>query len=311
MKAARYGTPDVIEPFDVELPPPEAGQVTIAVRAAGVNPTDWKGIAGGSYGGDDASALPKAVGYEVAGTISAIGPDTEIASGGGAVGDAVIAFRVTGGYTEALNVPAEDVFAKPAALDFPAAANLLLVGATAADMLHVTGVASGETVLVHGASGGTGASVLQQAAHLGAHVIGTASEHNAELLRRFGATPVSYGDGLEQRVRDLAPEGVDAALDCVGTPEAIAVSLALVHNRDRIVTIVAQQEAATAGIRIIGGRQPASLAYRASVRQRLVDLAADGRLLVPVSRTYPLREAARALEFLKQGHPGGKLALIP
>ena len=311
MMAARYGDPDVLEPYEVDVPPPGRGEVTIAVRAAGVNPTDWKGITGGAYAGDDPAALPKPVGYEVAGTITAIGPDTRIASGGGAEGDFVLAYRITGGYAEAVTVSAADVFAVPEGLDAPEAANLLLVGTTAAQMLAVTGVRAGETVLVHGASGATGVSVLQQAAEVGVRVIGTASEHNGDLLRRFGAEPVGYGDGLEQRVRDLAPDGVAAALDCVGTDEAVDVSLALVADRARIVTIAAAPRAERDGFRFIGGTQPASKAFRDGARQRLIDLAARRRLVVPVARTFPLHEAGAALTFLRQAHPGGKLALIP
>ena len=311
MKAARYGAPDVLEPFDVDVPAPGPGEVTIAVSAAGVNPTDWKSIAGDTYGDDDPAALPRPVGYEVAGTITAIGPRTRIASGSGTVGDPVIAYRITGGYSEAVTVAASDVFARPDTLDAPAAANLLLVGTTGAQMLSVTGVRADETILVHGASGAVGVSVLQQAAALGARVIGTASARNGELLRRFGAEPVVYGPGLEQRVRDLAPEGVSAALDCAGTDEAADVSTALVADHRRIVTIVVGSRAARDGLRLIGGRQPESKAFRDGARQRLVDLAAGGQLVVPVARTFPLREAAAALTLLKQGSRGGKLALVP
>ena len=311
MIAASYGAPEVLRPFDLELPPPAPGEVTIRVRAAGVNPTDWKGITGGAYGGSDPAALPKRVGYEVAGVIEAIGADTEIASGGGAVGDEVLAFRIVGGYAEALNVPATAVFAKPTGLGFPQAANLLLVGTTAAQMLDVTRVVGGDTVLVHGASGATGVSVLQQAALIGARVIGTASERNFDVVRRFGGEPVRYGDGLEQRVRDLAGGPVSAALDCVGTDEAVDVSLALVADRSRIVTIAAPQRADADGFPWIVGSQPESVRFRDAARPRLVALAAEGRLEVPMARTFPLREAAAALEFLKGEHPGGKLALIP
>ena len=311
MKAARYGGPDVLEPFDVDVPAPGPGEVTIAVSAAGVNPTDWKSIAGDTYGDNDPAALPRPVGYEVAGTITAIGPRTRIASGSGAVGDPVIAYRITGGYSEAVTVPASDVFARPDTLNAPAAANLLLVGTTGAQMLSVTGVHADETILVHGASGAVGVSVLQQAAALGARVIGTASERNGELLRRFGAEPVVYGPGLEQRVRDLAPDGVSAALDCAGTDEAADVSTALVADHRRIVTIVVGSRAARDGLRLIGGRQPESKVFRDGARQRLVDLAAAGQLVVPVARTFPLREAAAALTLLKQGSRGGKLALVP
>ena len=112
------------------------------------------------------------------------------------------------------------MFAKPPGLDHPSAANLLLAGTTAAEMLHVTGVRAGETVVVHGASGAVGVSVLQQARELGVRCVGTASEHNFDTVRRFGGEPVVYGDGLADRLRAAAPDGFAAALDTVGTDEA-------------------------------------------------------------------------------------------
>lgn len=305
--AREYGDLDVFEQIEREVPDPGPGEVTIAVRAAGMNPADYKHVARGG----DPAALPVAVGYEVAGVLTAVGPGTEIASGGGAVGDEVLAFRISGGYASAVTVPAAAVFAKPATLSFEEASGLLLAGATAAEMLDVTAVAAGETVLVHGASGAVGVSLLQQAALLDVRVIGTASERTADVVRRFGGEPVTYGPGLEQRVRTLAPEGIAAALDTVGTDEAVDVSLTLVPDRSRIVSIAAMGRAAADGYRVIGGAMPASAAFRDAIRPHLIALAADGRLVVPIARTFPLAEAREALTLLKTGHPGGKLALIP
>lgn len=305
--ATTWGGPETWEYAEVETPKPGKGEVTIAVRAAGVNPADYKHVASPR----DGVELPVPIGYEVSGVIAAIGPDTEIASGGGAVGDPVVAFRISGGYATEVTVPAKDVFAKPARLSDEEAANLLLVGTTAAQMLDVTDVRPGETILVHGASGAVGVSILQQAAELGARVIGTASESSFARVRRFGGLPVAYGPGLAERVTEAAQGTVAAALDTVGTDEAVDVSLQLVPDRVRIVTIVAAQRAQQEGFHAVFGAQPESQAYRDSVRARLLELAAEGRLQVPVSRTYPLAEAPDALAFLKQGHPGGKLALLP
>jgi NADPH:quinone reductase-like Zn-dependent oxidoreductase len=305
--ATDFGGLEVFDLVEVEVPAPGEGEVTIDVRAAGMNPADYKHIASGS----DRSLLPASIGYEVAGVIAAVGPNTQIASGGGSIGDEVLAFRIAGGYATSVTVPARDVFAKPAKLSFPEAANLLLAGATASEMLQVTGVAAGDTVLVHGASGAVGVSVMQQATLLGARVIGTASEKSFAVVERFGAEPVGYGDGLEERIRQLAPNGIDAALDTVGTDEAVQVSLALVGDLARIVTIAAANQASEHGFRMIGGSMPASAAYRSSIRAHLIGLAADGSLVVPVARTFPLTDAIAALELLQGGHPGGKLALIP
>lgn len=308
MRAAQYGGPDQIQAYHDDVPPAGAGQVTIQVRAVGVNPTDFKGIAG--YRGRDETKLPLPLGYEVAGVISAIGEGTQIASGGGAVGDAVLAFRVTGGYADLITVPASDVFAKPDTLDFPSAANLFLVGTTAADMLRVVPAEAGQTVLIHGASSAVGVSLLQQLALIGVRAIGTASERNFDTVRRFGGEPTTYGDGLEQRLRELAPDGFDAAYDCVGTDEAVDVSLALV-SKDRLVTIAAFQRAPKDGFAAVGGGDAASGAFRDEVRAHLVQLAAEGTLVVPVAKTYPLSQTIEALQFLADQHPGGKIALIP
>ena len=302
--AARPGGLEVLALVPVDVAAPSTGEVTIDVRAAGINPADYKRITNGDF------TEPATIGFEVSGVISALGPDTRLASGDGAVGDEVLAFRVSGGYASKLTVPAADVFAKPAALDHPAAANLLLAGTTAAEMLDVTGVAPGETVVVHGASGAVGVSVLQQARLIGARVIGTAGPSSFDRVRRFGATPVAYGDGLQSRLRELAPEGVAAALDTVGTDEAVDVSLELVADRDRIVTIAARHRAQQDGIRMIGGSMPASAAFRDHARARLIELAGEGSLVVPIAATYPLAEAREALALLQTGHPGGKLALL-
>ncbi|PUA78982.1 threonine ammonia-lyase IlvA [Nocardioides currus] len=304
--ATRPGGLDVFSFEAYDAAPPRPGEVTIAVRAAGMNPADAKHVARG-----DEADFPRGVGYEVAGVVSALGEDTEIASGPVAVGDEVLAFRISGGWSSEVTVPARDVFAKPASLTFGEAANLLLAGCTASEMLHVTGVREGDTILVHGASGAVGVSVLQQAAMLGARVIGTASASSADVVRAYGATPVTYGDGLEQRVREAAPDGVAAALDCVGTDEAVDVSLALVADRGRIVTIAAPARASSEGFTAIAGSMPASAAYRDSVRADLVRLAGEGRLVVPVARTFPLADAMAATELLMGGHPGGKLVLSP
>ncbi len=307
--ASEFGGPEVLTLEEFEVGAPGPGEVTIEVRAVGVNPTDFKRFAG--FYGTDRSMLPVYPGAELAGVISAIGPGTTIASGGGAVGDEVLAFRVSGSYASAITMPAADVFAKPTALGFPEAANLLLVGATASDALNVTGVGAGDTILIHGASGAVGVSAIQQARLLGARVIGTASERNFAVIERFGGEPIAYGDGLEQRVRALAPGGMDVAIDAVGTDEAVRVSLAVVSDRKRIVTIAAAPRAKEFGFTAIGGGSAASATYRDAVRGQLIALAAAGKLLVPIARTFPLGEAVAALELLKGGHPGGKLALIP
>ncbi|MEW1961952.1 NADP-dependent oxidoreductase [Microbacterium sp. NPDC077644] len=305
--ATQWGSPEQWDLLEHEPPLPGAGEVTVRVHAAGVNPADAKHVAAPRAG----MQLPVPIGYEISGVVTAVGPGTKIGSGAVAVGDEVLAFRVRGGYADEVTIPAEKAFHKPARLTHPEAANLLLAGTTAAQMLAVTQAAEGETILLHGASGAVGVSVLQQAALRGIRVIGTASATRADEVRRFGGVPVLYGDGLAQRVRDIAGGPVAAALDAVGTDEAVDVSLDLVHDRSRIVTIAAAARAQAEGFSWIVGSQPESTRFRDEVRAELIGLAARGDLVVPMAGTYPLADAREALRVVAAGHPGGKIALIP
>lgn len=305
--ARSWGPPEGWALTEFEAPAPSSGEVTIRVHAAGVNPADAKHVAAPRAG----AVLPVFPGYEVSGEIVAIGPDARIGSGSAAPGDEVIAFRISGGYATEATVPAAKVFAKPRTLSHAQAANLLLAGTTGAEMLAVTGASPGETILLHGASGAVGVSVLQQAALRGIRVIGTTSDERADVVRDFGGEPVRYGPGLADRVRRLARGPVSAALDAIGTDEAVDVSLELVPDRARIVTIAAPARAARDGFLAIAGSMPASARFRDEVRSELIALAQNGDLTVPVARTLPLAEAPEAHRLLATGHPGGKLALIP
>ncbi|WP_223628131.1 NADP-dependent oxidoreductase [Microbacterium sp. EST19A] len=305
--ARAWGAPESWDFAAYEPSAPAEGEVTIRVRAAGVNPADAKHFAAPRAGLE----FPVPIGYEVSGELTEIGPDTVIGSGAAVVGDEVVAFRVRGGYATEVTVPAEKAFAKPTTLTHPEAANLLLVGTTAAEMLAVTGAAPGETILLHGASGAVGVSVLQQARLRGIRVIGTAGEERFDEVRRLGGIPVRYGAGLADRVRDAAGGPIAAALDAVGTDEAVDVSLDLVADRGRIVTIAAFGRAEADGILAIAGSMPASTRFRDEVRGELVALAQNGDLVVPVARTFALHDAPEAHRLLATGHPGGKLALIP
>jgi NADPH:quinone reductase-like Zn-dependent oxidoreductase len=171
----------------------------------------------------------------------------------------------------------------------------------------------GDTVLVHGAAGGVGQMLVQLAVAGGARVIGTAGSSGAELVQRLGGEPVRYGDGLAERVRELAPDGVTAAVDAVGTDEALEVSLALVPDRQRIATIANFARGAQAGIRVLGngpGADPGT-ELRDAARLRLTELAAAGRLEVVVAGTFPLEDVADAHREGMSGHSHGKLALVP
>lgn len=309
--APSYGGPEVLEVVDVEVPAPSAGQVTVEVRAAGINPVDHK-IFGGLMGADE-SQLPRRVGLEVAGVVTAVGDDATGPAGPVNVGDEVIGYPVSGGYAASVTVPATSVLPKPAALSFEEAAGLSLTGVTAYHLLEATGVASGDTVLVHGVAGGVGLTLAQLAVDRGATVIGTARPDRHEDLRGYGIIPVAYGEGLADRVRELAPDGVDVALDTVGTDEAVEVSLELVADKQRIATIAAFGRAADDGIQLLGGGPGADPGTEIRDRGRLVlvDRVEQGRLRVVVARSFPLEQAAEAVALVAEGHAGGKVVLVP
>jgi NADPH:quinone reductase-like Zn-dependent oxidoreductase len=309
--APEYGEPSVLEFVEVEVAEPQEGEVTIAVRAAGVNPADLKQLRG-VYGRNEAS-LPLRLGSEVAGVVTAVGPDAIGPLGPIAVGDEVVGFRVSGGYAEALTVKASAVLPKPSSLGWEQAAGLLATAVTAFHLLEATGVTAGDRVLVHGASGGVGLIAVQLAKLRGAEVVGTASAANQDLVRRHGAQPVVYGPGLADRVRAIFPQGVDVALDTVGTDEAVDGSAELVADHARVGTIAAFVRGGELGFKLLGsgpGADPGS-AIRMSARAELLELAGAGKLEVLVGRTFPLAEAAAALELIGSGHPGGKVILLP
>lgn len=305
--AEQPGGPEVLELREVDVPAPGPGEVRIKVRAIGVNPVDLKQRSGFRY--SEAAPFPFTPGNEIAGTVIDSGDQVS----GLEPGTDVLAFRVKGGYASEIVVPARDVFVKPPTLPFDQAAGLLLTGVTAVHALTKVGVGEDgrqDTVLVHGASGSVGQTLIQLAVARGARVIGTAGRRNHEMLRQLGAEPVEYGDGLLERVQAIATP--TAAIDLAGTQEAFDVSLALVP-RERVTTIVGGPTAERAGIQKIGGGPGADpgVELRAQARQGLVDLAAEGRLRVRVVRTFPLSEAAEAHRFVGEGHAAGKVILLP
>ena len=308
--AAAYGGPEVLSVVEIEVPRPGPGEVTIEVRAAGINPIDYKLYSGAL--GRSAENLPMRLGLEVAGVITAVGPDAVGPAGLLSVGDEVIAYPVEGGYATAVTVPTSGVVPKPAELSWEQASGLLLVGATAVHAVTVVEVGAGDTVLVHGGSGAVGLLAVQLSLALGATVVATAGERNQPLLRDVGAVPLTYGPGLLDRVRQAAPSGITAVIDAVGTDEAIDVSLDVAPERSRIVSIAAFHRGDT-GIKLIGhgpGGDPGT-GIRSNAWLRLLPLVATGKLTPLAVKTYPLTDAAQAHALLGQGHPDGKLVLIP
>jgi NADPH2:quinone reductase len=301
--ASAYGGPEVLKVIDLPAGRPGAGEVVIAVRAAGVNPIDQKRYSGAF--GTDPAQLPMRLGSEVAGVVAEVGPGVTEAS----PGDEVIGYRVDGGYASELIAPVGSLTLKPPALGWAEASGLMLTGATAWHCLAATSVVGGETVLIHGGSGGVGTMAVQLAVGRGATVIATASPARHEFLRELGAIPVGYGPGLADRLRQAAPEGISAAVDMIGTDEAVDVSLELVPDHARIVTIVTSARSRAAGIKSLGGGPGADpgTEIRDAARAQLARLAGEGSLKVFV----PLAEAAEAHRAIGTKHVQGKIALLP
>jgi len=305
--ATAYGGPEVLRLVDVDPGRPGPAEVVLEVRAAGVNPADWKSYSGAW--GTDPDKLPLRLGFEASGVVVAVGREVLDVE----VGDEVIAYPVIGAYAGRVRVAATALVPKPSAMSWEKAGGIMVVGAAAAHALEVTGVGAGDTVLVHGASGGVGAMVVQLAHAKGARVIGTAGPANHDYLTDLNATPVAYGPGLVERVRGVAPKGVTAAIDTVGTSEALDSSVALVSNRRRIATIAGFGRGAELGVQLLGnavGADPGT-AVRRAARPRLVRLWEAGALDVRVGATFHLADAARAHRAGIEGRVQGKIVLLP
>lgn len=287
----------------VELPEPKVapGEVLIRVRAAGVNPVDWK-LASGGLDPIMEVEFPLIPGWDVAGVVEAVGLDTtEYAVGDEVYGYVRKDWVKNGSYAELVAASTRMIAPKPVTLSWQGAAGVPLAGLTAYQSVKRVGVGSDDTVLIHAASGGVGSFGVQIAVALGARVIGTASERNHDYLRSLGAEPVVYGDGLIDRVRALAPDGVDAVLDFAGGGVA-ELSLPLVGEAERVVSIV------DGGILERGGHQ---LWVRPDSDDlaELARLADEGKLTVHVEREFPLAEAAEAWRLSATERTRGKIVL--
>jgi len=298
MKAVRFsqfGGPEVLEIVDLPDPHPGPGQVRIAVRAAGVNPSDWK-----KRKGLMDEELPQTMGHEAAGIVDELGKGvTDVA-----VGDRVFGFSAEGTAQAELAV-LSDYAPIPPSLDFPGAAALPAAVETATRALDQLGAESGSTLLINGASGSVGSAAVQLAVVRGARVIGTASAANHSYLRSLGAEPVAYGEGFAGRVRALAPGGVDVALDVAGSgvlPELIELAGGAGH----VVTIADFAGAQEYGVTFSRGDAGRAIYALGEIGE----LIESGRFSLPVTQTFPLAEVAEAHQVSEQGHVRGKLVLL-
>ena len=295
---SRYGAPDVLAVTSTDIPQPGPGQVLIRVRAVAVNPIDLK-IRSGRMDGIFPVRFPVLPGWDVAGVVEAAGD-----SAGPGRGDEVFGVASVGGYSEyaLLDRPV----AKPDGLSWEGAASVISVGEAAFRVLKHLGLKAGQTLLILGAGGSVGTIAVQLAAARGITVIGTAAEGDLERLGGLGATAVRYGDGWADRVRSVAPGGVDAVFDAAGAG-LLADAIALAGDAARVITI-ADDNAADHGVRFTGA-DPADRAPEAL--PELAALMADGRLAVPIWRTYPLARAAQAHADLEARRNHGKIVLLP
>lgn len=306
MRAAVYDA--YTENFDDitvrEMPEPKLppASVLIEVRAAGVNPVDWK-LVGGHLDPVMPTQFPVTPGWDVAGVVVGLGFDTPEFS----IGDEVVAYARkdvlgTGTFAEKVAVPVRAVAAKPKSLSWEQAGGLPLAGGTALRTLESLGTIEGRTVLIHGASGGVGSFAVQIARAAGARVIGTASEANHDYLRGLGAEPVTYGDGMVERVLDTAGGKVDGVADFVGG--VLDETLAVLADGGSHAS-VADPSVAEHGGRYIWVRPDGTETARLGL------LADEGKLSVEVAKTYGLDEVAQAFKDSATGHVRGKLVIVP
>ncbi|SMH32656.1 NADPH:quinone reductase [Rathayibacter oskolensis] len=304
------GGPEVLEVVDAPEPEAPDDAVVVAVRAAGVNPIEWK-IRSGVRPSPPITS-PRRVGADGSGVITAVGARVP----GWSVGDEVVVTGAVGTYAASVVVAPECLDAKPAGLGFEEAAALGIPVGTAYQAVVSLGVEEGSTFVVHAGAGAVGQAAVQFARERGATVIATASPRNHDRLRELGAVPVAYGPGLLERLRAAAPDGVDRVLDAAGTDEALAASLALVADRQHVGTVVAGARAAELGIRAWSGGSPVPLTEQEQrLRREAVPLAVrlvvEGRFSVEIGPRLPLDEVAEAHRLSEDGHVRGKIVLVP
>jgi NADPH:quinone reductase-like Zn-dependent oxidoreductase len=296
----RYGGPEVLEYTDVPDPKVAQNSVLVRVRAAALNPADHLLQAGLGESHTDAW-FPVIPGWDVSGVVERVGAGvSEFAPGDEVIGYIRQDILHHGAYAELVSAPVETLMRKPRTASWPEAAGLPLAGLTAyRAIIQILNVQPGETVLIHGAAGGVGAVAAQLALAREAHVIGAASVGHQDFLRSIGVLPVAHGEGITDRVRALAPNGLDAVLDCVGKG-VLHTTANLGSSRMRACSIADGGP----GITTVFAR------LDRAVLTRLVEMVDEGKLRVPIAATYPLAQAAEAQAALKQPHPPGKYVLV-
>ncbi|WP_326812661.1 NADP-dependent oxidoreductase [Streptomyces scopuliridis] len=294
----RHGGPEVETFADRPTPSPGPGQLLVAVRAAGVNPVDWKLRGGYRRPGSPPASLPEALGSEAAGVVEEIGAGVE----GFAVGDAVFGSTLTGGYAEYTLLPVAITAHKPDALSFADAAVLPVAAATAYDAVRQADLPPGATLLITGAGGGVGVAAVQLARGSGLRVIGTASAGKKEFVESLGAVHVPPGPDLAARVRAVAPDGVDAVLDLVGG-DTLRAAAELLVDRTKLFSVADKATVPQLGGAVVVRQRTAA------VLDEVAKLVVSGALRPFVTRTFPLERADEALRAVEAGHVQGKIVI--
>lgn len=302
VRFAQYGGIDVLQVVDVEDPVPGPGQLLVRVRAAGINPGEAK-IREGLLHDRWPATFPSGQGSDLAGVVERVGDGVTAF----APGDEIIGYTDTrASHAELALVDAANATPKPPEVPWEVAGGLFVAGATAAAAVRAVGAAPGDTLVVAGAAGGVGSITVQLAARAGATVIGLAGEANHAWLREHGVVPVTYGDGVADRIRAAAPGGIDAFVDTVGGGY-VELALELGVAPERIDTIVDFGAVAEHGVKAEGNAAGAS----AATLRELAGLIAAGELEVPIAATYPLEQVRDAFRELERGHTRGKIVLVP
>jgi NADPH:quinone reductase-like Zn-dependent oxidoreductase len=295
-----YGGPDVLQVVDVPRPTPGPGQVVVRVKAAGINPGEGK-IRDGALHERWPATFPSGQGSDLAGVIEELSEPTN----GFSVGDEVIGFtHDRSSQAELVAVDADHLTYRPAEVPWDVAGSLFVVGTTAYAVVRAVSAGPGDTVVVSGAAGGVGSLTVQLAKRAGATVLGLASEPNHEWLRDHGVIPVTYGEGVAERLNVAANGPIDAFIDLVGG-DYVQIALDLGVKPDRIDTIANFQAKARYGVKIEGNNDAAS----ADVLAQLAALIADGQLEMPIAQVFPLAQVADAYRELELGHTRGKIVL--
>jgi NADPH:quinone reductase-like Zn-dependent oxidoreductase len=296
-----FGGVDVLEVRDVPRPVPEAGEVLVEVRAAGINPSEAV-IRSGALADQFPATFPSGQGSDLAGVVAELGSGvTDFA-----VGDEVIGFSMRrSSHAEYVTVPANQLTAKPSEVSWEVAGSLFVAGATAYAAVRAVRLVPGETVAIAGAAGGVGSIAVQRA---GATVLGIAGRSNDAWLADHGAVPVNYGDDLPARLRAAAPSGhIDALLDFFGGGYVAMAVEDLKVPRDRVDTITDFAAVQRFGVLSAGGADAAT----AAVVAELADLIAGDELEVPIAGVFALDHVRDAYREVEKRHTRGKLVLRP